>query len=98
MDDHDPKLFIGALKVLNNLGMLHRFSVTPLDQSPDMLEYPDGWVQYPIIKQKLSKTEMLTFEEQVRELEKQKLESLATSSSKPAVIASAPKEEMIKSV
>lgn len=72
---HDPKMFIGALEFNKRTGVLHRYSATKLDGSPDMLNYPDGWVQYPIIKQNLSQPEMLEFESEVKRLETEKLKS-----------------------
>jgi len=73
---HNQQMVVGALELCMRLGILHRYSATKLDGSPDMIEHPDGWVQYPVIKQKMSKTTMSDFECEVKRLESEKLKSV----------------------
>jgi hypothetical protein len=69
---HDAKLVVGALEYLKDVGTLQNYIVMELGNSPEMLQHPDGWVQFPVIKQKLSKGEMTTFELNVQNLEVEK--------------------------
>jgi hypothetical protein len=82
---HDAKLLIGALNYLTYVGTLHNYVVMELGGSPEMLSHPDGWVQFPVIKQKLSKGEMTTFEQNIQKMEVKKKEILEAKDQKKAV-------------
>ena len=75
---HDPKMFIAVLEYNKEIGVLHNYSATKLDGSPEMLEYPDGVIRYPVIVQKLSKMGLDGFHQEVQKLEAEKIKVLGT--------------------
>lgn len=57
-----PKLILGACMYLKNSGTLDAYSVIDLEKSQDLIDYPDGWVKYPVLKEKMHEEELVKFE------------------------------------
>jgi len=66
---HDAKLVIGALNYLSYEKIVKNYIVMELEKSPEMNAYPDGWVQFPVIKHKLSEKEFIAFTSNVVKME-----------------------------
>jgi hypothetical protein len=66
------QLVLGACEYLKNSGVLSDYTVTELEQSTEMIAYPNGWVTYPTIKSKMQPTELASFENSALELSNRK--------------------------
>jgi len=73
LETHDAKIIVGMLTGFMKYGLINTFTVTELKGSKEITDYPDGIVNFPELKKRLSPSDLQAFKTDVETIKTQKV-------------------------